>query len=179
MFVNPDARYIFGKTSHQALTNFLEEISKKKGIKFFMPPSIYAELLHFIEPHPVPPKIILIERKPPAKYEKTVPALFLYEFIEEMRERINKGLRIGEKYVRRVLKTKEEGETIKSLRQEYRVALREGIIDSKEDFDLLLLAKELDAYLATSDNGLITWAHKLGIKCITAQELKALIENAS
>ena len=88
-----------------------------------------------------------------------------------MRARINKGLRIAEKYSR--LNNNEE--SIKNLRREYRVALREGVIDSKEDFDLILLAKELDAYLATSDQGLVTWARKLGINCIGAEELKELI----
>jgi predicted DNA-binding protein (UPF0278 family) len=56
------------------------------------------------------------------------------------------------------------------------MALREGIIDSKEDVYLILLAKELNGLLATSDNGLIKWAQKLGIHCIAAQELKKLLE---
>jgi len=65
---------------------------------------------------------------------------------------------------------------IKTLRNEYRQALREGIIDSKEDFDLLLLSKEIKGMLATSDKGLIKWAFKLGVGCISPEELKELIE---
>ena len=119
----------------------------------------------------------------------SIPSLFFYEFIEEFRIRINKGLRIAEKYARKDFKkcweahTKAEGdlrreyeEIIKKLREEYSIALREGIVDSKEDIDLLLLAKELDALLATSDNGLIKWAQKLGVHCIGAEELKKLVE---
>ena len=106
--------------------------------------------------------------------------MFVYEFIEEMRLRINKGLRIAEKYSRKSLhnaagtksKRSPDETLIKTLRQEYRVALREGVLDSKQDFDLLLLAKELNAYLATIDGGLIHWAQKIGICCITAEELK-------
>ncbi|MCM8823261.1 MAG: RNA ligase partner protein [Candidatus Omnitrophica bacterium] len=175
IFVNPDSRIILGETPQQALNNFLELLSKKNNIKCFMPPSIYEELTKFIDTQAIS-KIILINRKPPSKYEINIPSLLFYEFVEEMRNRINKGLRVGEKYVHKALLSDKEEELIKSLREEYRLALREGIIDSKEDVDLLILAKELSAYLATSDNGLIFWADKLGISCISTQELKTIIE---
>ncbi|MCM8773476.1 MAG: RNA ligase partner protein [Candidatus Omnitrophica bacterium] len=176
IFVNPDSRRIWGETPQQALNNFLELLSKKNNIKCFMPPSIYEELTKFIDTQAISSKIILIERKPPSKYEINIPSLLFYEFVEKMRNRINKGLRVGEKYVRKALLSGKEEELIKSLREEYRLALREGIIDSKEDVDLLILAKELSAYLATSDNGLIFWADKLGISCISTQEIKTIIE---
>ena len=94
-----------------------------------------------------------------------------------MRKRINKGLRIAEKYSRPDLKKKNEEQLIQTLRQEYRTALREGMVDSKEDFDLILLAKELKAYLATYDKGLIKWANKLGISCIGSEELKEFFKS--
>ena len=179
IFVNPDSRYVFGKTPTDALNNFLDKIIDKKHINCYMPPSVYEELLNFIESPPSAEKNILITKKPPSSYQTSIPSIFLYEFIEEMRSRINKGLRIAEKYTRRGLKEsvysrEKEEETIQKLRQEYRPALREGIIDSKEDFDLVLLAKEINASLATSDNGLIKWAHKLGITCINSEELKEI-----
>ncbi|RKY37929.1 MAG: RNA ligase partner protein, partial [Candidatus Omnitrophota bacterium] len=117
------------------------------------------------------------DKKPPSKYEIPIPAILLYEFIEEIRIRINKGLRVAEKHSRKGLRGAKEEEIIKNLRNEYRLALREGIIDSKEDFDLILLSKELSAYLATSDKGVIKWAQKLGIICISAEELKNLLTN--
>jgi len=172
IFVNPDSRSSFGHTPKEALNGFLEELKDKKHISCYMPPSVYEELIKFTE-IPSPKKTILINKKPPSSYQTPVPAMLVYEFIEEMRLRINKGLRIAEKYTRKGLK---EEEIIKTLRQEYRVALREGVIDSKEDFDLVLLAKEIGAYLATSDKGLVKWAEKIGISCIGAEELKALME---
>ena len=177
IFVNPDSRYIFGDTPKEALNNFLDNLKGKKHILCYMPPSVDEELMKFIDKSPSKKKTILIHKKPPSSYQSSVPAMLIYEFIEEVRARINKGMRIAEKYSRKILKEggKDEAEIIKSLRQEYRSALREGIIDSKEDFDLVLLAKELDAYLATSDKGLITWAQKLGISCINADELKEII----
>jgi len=176
MFVNPDSRYFFGKTPKESFNNFLELISKKTNITCYMPPSIYEELTKFIGQTNISKKSVLINKKPPSIYELSIPSLMFYEFIEEFRLRINKGLRVAEKFTRRALRSENEEEIIKSLREEYRIALREGIIDSSQDCDLLLLSKELKAYLATSDKGLIKWSHKLGINCITAQELKTLVE---
>ena len=175
IFVNPDSRHLFGRNPDEALLNFLDKIKGKKHISCYMPPSVYEELSKFLEKPPTPQKSVLIRKKPPASYQTPIPSLFIYEFIEEMRKRINKGLRITEKYARRQIKKENEQEIIKSAREEYRVALREGMLDSKEDFDLLLLAKEKKAFLATSDQGLISWAHKLGIKCLSAEELSEVI----
>lgn len=180
IFVNPASRFLFGKTPREALSNFLDKVKDKSHISCYIPPSVYEELITFIEKLPSTQKTLLINKKPPSSYQSSVPAILVYEFIEEMRARVNKGLRIAEKYTRRGLKVHslpdKEEETIKNLRQEYRLALREGIIDSKEDFDLILLAKEINAYLATADLGLIKWAQKLGITCISAEELKEMIE---
>jgi len=183
IFVNPDSRFLFGKTPKEALNSFLQAVADKKDITCYIPPSVYEELSKFIEKPLAANKAVLINKKPPSSYESPVPAMLVYEFIEEMRLRVNKGLRIAEKYCRKEIQQtnggrsrREHEETlIKSLRQEYRTALREGILDSKEDFDLILLAKELSAYLATTDGGLIKWAQKLGICCITPAELKEMI----
>ncbi len=180
IFVNPDSRYVFGNSPIEAFNNFLDKVTGKKHISCYMPPTVYEELLNFLEYSPSPEKNILITKKPPSSYQSSIPSIFLYEFIEEMRSRINKGLRIAEKYTRKGLKEsvysrEKEEATIQKLRQEYRPALREGILDSKEDFDLVLISKEINAYLATSDNGLIKWAHKLGITCINSEELKEVI----
>ncbi|MFH1768534.1 MAG: RNA ligase partner protein [Candidatus Omnitrophota bacterium] len=176
IFINPDARYLFGKTPQEALNNFLEKLDGKDNLICFMPPSIYTELGKFVGSENISKKSVLINKKPPSKYELTIPSLMFYEFIDEMRNRINKGLRVAEKHIRKTAQSKDEQEIIKSLREEYRVALREGIVDSKEDCDLLILTKELGGYLATTDTGLIHWAKKLGINCISPQELNTLLE---
>lgn len=180
IFINPDSRQFFGQSPSEAFLSFLRQLKTKREMSCYMPPSVYEELMKFLEIRLPTKNAILINKKSPASYQTQIPALFLYEFIEEIRNRINKGLRIAEKYSRKVMKLplgQGEEEIIKSLRQEYRTALREGIIDSKEDFDLILLAKDLDAYLVTSDNGLIRWAQKLGIHCLSAEELKHLLES--
>ena len=82
-------------------------------------------------------------------------------------------MRIAEKYTRYGLaKKKNEEDLIKNLRDEFRMALREGIIDSKQDIDLLILAKEIESPILSSDQGLIKWADKLGIEALDLQEIK-------
>jgi RNA ligase partner protein len=142
-----------------------------------MPPSIYQELMDFVDVDKIPKDLqVKIFQKPPRKYEMNVPAFLLYELIEDVRNRIDKGLRVAEQAVREVV-TDTEPETITNLRKKYRSALREGIIDSKEDVDLILLAKELDGILVTADVGIMTWADKLGIRFVESRNLRGIIES--
>lgn len=172
LFVNPEVRESFGRTPTEALEDFLFLASQIPHLEFYMPPSIFEELLNFIEPEKISGDLLVVlQQKPPKKHELTCPAFLLYELIEDMRERINKGLRVAEKAVRGVSKAGEE-EIIKDMRRKYREALREGIIDSKEDVDLILLARELDALLVTADQGIIKWAEKFGIKWLVSSKFK-------
>lgn len=176
IFINPDSFRLFGKNSEGAFCTFIEKAREKK-LPVYMPPSILNETLRFLNKDKIDKKTIsFIRKKPPKKYEIFVPSLFLYEFVEESRARINKGLRIAEKYCRYAYsKRKTEQELIKAAREEYRTALREGIIDSKQDIDLLILAKEISSPLISSDEGLLKWAKKLGIECISSEEIKELL----
>lgn len=172
LFVNPDVRCSFGATPTEAFETFLFLSAQIHILEFYMPPSIFQELMHFVERDKIPAELLLVlHQKPPKMHELKTPAFLLYELIEDIRERVNKGLRIAEKAVRDVEKKSPE-EIIQELRRKYRDALREGIIDSKEDVDLLLLAMELDALLVTADHGLIKWAEKLGIKWLFPEKFK-------
>ena len=110
------------------------------------------------------------------KYEMNVPAFLLYELIEDVRHRIDKGLRVAEQAVREVI-NENEPDTINNLRRKYRSALREGIIDSKEDVDLILLARELDGILVTADKGIMAWADKMGIRYVESRNLRGIINS--
>jgi len=172
LFVNPDVRTSLGNTPTEALETFLFLAAQIHVLEFYMPPSIFSELLHFVERDRISGDLLVIlHQKPPKKHELTCPAFLLYDLIEDMRERVNKGLRIAESAVRSTGKKKID-EIIQDMRRKYRDALREGIIDSKEDVDLLLLAMELDALLITADNGLIRWAEKLGIQWLFPEKFK-------
>ncbi len=178
LFVNPDVRTSLGATPTEALETFLFLAAQIHILEFYMPPSTFGELLHFVEKDRIPGDLLLfLHQKPPKKHELKTPAFLLYELIEDIRERVNKGLRIAEKAVRSAEKKKAD-EVIQDLRRKYREALREGIIDSKEDVDLLLLAMELDALLITADQGLIQWAEKLGIKWLFPEKFKDFLTGA-
>lgn len=178
LFVNPDVRSDLGETPTEALETFLFLAAQIHILEFYMPPSIFEELLHFVDRKRIPGDLLVIlHQKPPKKHELKTPAFLLYELIEDIRERINKGLRVAEKAVRSTEKMKVE-EIIQDLRRKYREALREGIIDSKEDVDLLLLALELDALLITADQGLIKWAEKLGIRWLFPEKFKDYLMGA-
>ena len=177
IFTNPDVYIIFGRTPTTALKNFLKLTMKLEGPNFYMPPSIYEELMNFVDIDKVPKDLqVRIFQKPPKKLEMNVPAFLLYELIEDVRHRIDKGLRVAEQAVREVINDNEP-DTINNLRRKYRSALREGIIDSKEDVDLILLARELDGILVTADNGIMTWADKLGIRYVESRNLRGIINS--
>lgn len=178
LFVNPDVRADLGETPTEALETFLFLAAQIHILEFYMPPSIFEELLHFVDRKKIPGDLLVIlHQKPPKKHELKTPAFLLYELIEDIRERINKGLRVAEKAVRSTEKMKVE-DIIQDLRRKYREALREGVIDSKEDVDLLLLALELDALLITADQGLIKWAEKLGIRWLFPEKFKDYLMGA-
>ncbi|MDP6925253.1 MAG: RNA ligase partner protein [Candidatus Scalindua sp.] len=177
IFTNPDVYITFGRTPTTALKNFLKLIAKMECPNFYMPPSIYEELMDFVDIEKIPKDLqVRIFQKPSMKYEMNVPSFLLYELIEDVRHRIDKGLRVAEQAVREVI-TDNEPEIINNLRRKYRSALREGIIDSKEDVDLILLARELDGVLVTADKGIMTWADKLGIRYVESRNLRGIINS--
>lgn len=178
LFVNPDVRNSLGKSPFEAFETFLILAEQLPSMEFYMPPSAFRELIQFVGKDKIPPSLLLhLYQKPPKKYELKCPAFLLYELIEDMRERINKGLRIAENAIRNAGRI-EADENVKDLRRKYREALREGIIDSKEDVDILLLAMELDALMITADQGLIKWAEKLGIKWLIPEMFKDYLVSA-
>jgi hypothetical protein len=176
LFVNPEVRTSLGRNPTEAISNFLEIAKQLPSLEFYMPPSVFEELMNFVERERLPAELLVyLNQKSPKRYELSTPAFLLYELIEDIRERINKGLRVAEVAVRNTA-ARGTDEVIKDLRRKYREALREGIIDSKEDVDLILLARELDALLVTADQGVSKWADKLGIKWLFPEKFKEYLE---
>ena len=172
LLVNPDIRHGFGSSPTEAINGFVEMAEQAPSLEFYMPTSIFAELMNFVDQKELTGKFVaLMNQRSPSKHELTCPAYILYELVEDMRNRVNKGMRIAEKAVRSVGESNER-DIIQSMRKSYREALREGILDSKEDVDLILLAKELDALLVTVDYGAIAWADKLGVRWLLPEKFK-------
>jgi len=102
-----------------------------------------------------------------------------------MSERVDRGLRVSEKAVRKAEESNgddghsyptEVDEVISDLRREYRDTLRRGVLDSREDFDLLVLARELDAGVVTEDTGIIRWAEDFGLRYLKGRDFPSLLE---
>lgn len=177
IFTNPDIYRQFGEEPHLAFQNFLLLVAELEGeVGVYLPTSVFEELKRMLPQLKLPPRArSVLKVKSPKKYELYIPAFLMYEFIEEIRNRINKGLRVAEEAVM-ALSYKKPEEVLKSLRRKYREVLREGIVDSKEDLEIILLALELDGVVLSADRGVLHMADSLGLRFWEPKEIKETLE---
>jgi hypothetical protein len=177
VFTNPQTSVQFGNTTAAALATFVQLADAVRSkVKIYMPPSIYEELQTFLGDVGTPPRFeLVVSLQPPNRYQIQVPGFLLYELIEDIRSRIDRGLRLAEKAVRETIQENVD-RTINKLRDSYREALRAGLLDSREDVDLILLALELDAALVSSDHGVVRWAERMGVRIIHPEQLRGALE---
>nr|7F3E_A Chain A, RNA-free ribonuclease P [Aquifex aeolicus VF5]7F3E_B Chain B, RNA-free ribonuclease P [Aquifex aeolicus VF5]7F3E_C Chain C, RNA-free ribonuclease P [Aquifex aeolicus VF5]7F3E_D Chain D, RNA-free ribonuclease P [Aquifex aeolicus VF5]7F3E_E Chain E, RNA-free ribonuclease P [Aquifex aeolicus VF5]7F3E_F Chain F, RNA-free ribonuclease P [Aquifex aeolicus VF5]7F3E_G Chain G, RNA-free ribonuclease P [Aquifex aeolicus VF5]7F3E_H Chain H, RNA-free ribonuclease P [Aquifex aeolicus VF5]7F3 len=177
VFTNPEIYRTFEEDQRGAMETFIH-LALNSRAEFYMPTSVYTEMRKIMDVGELWAEFeMVVKIRSPRRFQLTVPADFLYEFIEELRYRINKGLRIAEEHTREASGCEDVGKLIARLREKYREALRQGILDSKEDVDVLLLAYELDGVLVSADEGLRTWADKIGIKLIDPKNFKNILES--
>jgi uncharacterized protein len=183
LFFNMEAGLNLGKKTEEIIVNLTEIISrlkKEKKAEFFMPPSIVSEFLSFFENKEqlfLKNFLSVITIKSPEKSKISFPSTIFYQLVEEIRTRSYRGLNISEEEIesagRKMMEEKDLGKkdfqikigaTIKSFRNRYRNATRTGFLDSIADLDLIVLAKEQDGYLISSDEGVIIWGRSFGVK---------------
>ncbi|PSP75101.1 RNA ligase partner protein [Halobacteriales archaeon QS_1_68_20] len=168
------------------------------NISCYVPPSIHEELGTILREREVDEEVFSrldtwVVRKSPDRYGVTIPAYVVYQFIDEMSDRVDRGLRVSEKALREVEQldpeelagaTDEDGheeymteadQVLSDMRDKYRRALRQGVLDSREDFDLLVLARELDAGVVTEDRGIISWADEFGLRYVRGGQFPTLL----
>ncbi|ABR54688.1 Protein of unknown function UPF0278 [Methanococcus vannielii SB] len=160
--------------------------------------TVYNELIGFLNREGCKNEIIIkvdtwLVKKTPNRYEIKIPSEILYEYIKDLRERINKGMRISENAMYEtaleayILKKPEEknkddvlnevlSKTVNNFRDKYRNALRGGTLDSAPDLDVLLLAKELDAAVVANDEGIEKWAQRLGLRFVNAKDFPFILQ---
>ena len=127
-------------------------------------------------------------KKTPNRYEVKIPAAIFYEYIMVVRQKMNKGRRLAEEFIwessavtSRILNEgegdveKEVGNLVSRFRDKYRLAMRQGILDSAPDLDVLLLAKELEAGVVSSDAGIRRWSEKLGLRFVEAAKFPRML----
>jgi RNA ligase partner protein len=142
-------------------------------VSFFEGQSFFSSLLS------------VLKIKSPTIVDTQFNATVFYQLVEEMRERSYKGLRVAEEAVeqgaKKVIELKDPTrqeyqqilqEPIKKLRERYRQATRFNFLDSVADLDLIVLSKELDGSLVSSDEGVIRWGRVFGIKEIPPASFK-------
>jgi hypothetical protein len=126
-----------------------------------------------------------IVKKSPNRYDTKIPSEIFYEYVQDMRDRMNKGMRVSENAIweaavqslvmmsrgekKAQIETEIIGKAIADFRKRYRQALRKGTLDSAPDLDVLLLAKELGAGVVAADEGIKVWAERLGLRFLSAK----------
>ncbi len=174
-----------------AVERLLDRVATAKlslNISCYIPPSVHDELTGVLVERGVDDRVLSkletwVIKKNPARFEVTIPAELVYQFVDEMSDRVDRGLRVSEKAVRKAEDSRTDGdgrvdvdEVIADLRSEYRSALRRGVLDSREDFDLLVLARELDAGVVTEDTGIIDWAENFGLRYLRGRDFPTLLD---
>ena len=173
LFVNPHAREKFGKNPPSAAAGFIKMISKL-DLQIYMPPAIFAETRNFIGGENAADLALFVKKRAPNTFALYLPAAVFNDFIEDVRLRVNKGLRLAEEFAQD--NRPENDVKLAKLRDKYRDSMRAGILDSKEDFELVLLAKELDASIVTSDEGVIKFANMIGVETLHAERFYSLLK---
>ncbi len=172
LFVNPASRNKFGKTPDAAVKAFVKKI-KNIDADFYIPPMIFKEIKTFIKEKTADSLELCVKKKAPNMHAIYLPAAVFDDFVDDVRTRMSKGLRLAEEFAR---DNRPDNEVkLRKLREKYRSALRTGILDSREDFELLLLAKEIEATIVTSDEGVKKFADSIGCERLDAGRFYALL----
>lgn len=183
LFFNMEAGFDLGKTTQKVVETITKIILKEKQTgraEFFMPPRVVDEFLSFFEDKNqlfIKELLSTITIKSPDQSKFSFAAQIFYELIEDVRVRNYQGLQVAQEEIEHAgrmmtgintTSSKEFqmkiGPVIKKFRQRFRQATRVGFLDSLADLDLILLAKELDGFLVTSDEGVFRWGRKFGVK---------------
>ena len=194
-FFNLEIKSGFGnnpKEIIEAITDYSRKLKKSKSAAFYMPPDIVKEMLTFVNENDDYVKNFLAEIsiKAPERSSVAFPSSNFYEMVQEIRERSYRGLQIAEEEVDATATTmlkegdlskieyqKKVGEHVTRLRERYRNATRTKFLDSVADLDVIVLAKELNGYVVSSDEGVIRWARKFGVKEAVPQVLKQQLDS--
>lgn len=189
-FFNLEIKSGLGESPKEIIINLTKIIKKlnpasagEKKAEFFMPPRVLDEFLTFVDKEEgfIKDFLSLISVKSPNNAKIDFPSSVFYKLVDEIRERSYKGLRIAEEVVdqagqkmigqnnlSKIEYQKTIGDIVTKLRERYRQATRFNFLDSVADLDLIVLSKELDGFLISSDEGVLTWGRIFGIKEVAA-----------
>lgn len=183
LFFNMQANMGLGHKTEEivvAMTKAIQSAKDKGLAEIYMPPPIVAEIESFFDD---PSQTFLqnffaqITVKSPTLGNLQTSATIVGEIILETRNRAFRGMKVGEEEItnaaaafmgKEALGNKEfqmaVGQIVSKYRERFRNATRTGFIDSVADFELIMLACELDGILISTDEGVISWGRKFGVK---------------
>jgi len=181
LFFNMGAGLGLGNKTDEVMKNLTSYAKKLKGtVEFYMPPRVIDEFLSFFEDKNqliIKNLLASLIIKSPDVGKANVPTQIFYQLVDDIRQRSGRGLNIGEEEIIKagqLMLTKKElnkkqfqieiGSVVKGFRDRYRHATRFGFLDSLADLDLIILAKEIDGFLISSDEGVVYWGRVFGIK---------------
>ncbi len=183
LFFNMEPGLGLGKKTEDVIvkaTKAIKALKKEKKIEVLMPPKVVDELMSFFDDKNqsfLKDFLAVVTVKSPHVSTVEFPASVFYNLVSDIRDRSYRGLTIAEEEVKRAGKElqgsssdskqdfeKAIGRHVKNLRDRYRQATRTGFLDSVADLDLIVLAKEQDAYLVSTDEGVIKWGRVFGVK---------------
>ncbi len=195
LFFNIGAGLGMGKTTEEIVVNLTEIIKKlRKNSKavFYMPPRIMDEFLSFFEDQNqefIKNFLSAVNVKSPNPAVTDFSSQVFYRLVEDIRNRSYRGLNIAEEEIvnagemtsGKKFESKKDfqiaiGKFVKNFRDRYRNATRTGFLDSVADLDLIVLSKEVDGFLVTSDEGVLTWGRTFGIKEMPASVFQKRLE---
>ena len=196
LFFNMEAGLDLGEKTEEVvkkLTEMGKELKTTKRAEFYMPPRVVDEFLSFFENKEqsfLKDFLAVIIVKSPDANKMNFPASIFYELVGDIRSRSYRGLNIGEEEIEKAGKTMlnksnlttkdfqmQIGSVVKKFRERYRQATRFGFLDSVADLDLIVLSKELDGSLVSSDEGVIHWGRSFGVKETPVRVWKKRLED--
>ena len=194
-----DAKLVrqFGGSITDAVNQLSELISigrLRLNISCYMPPSTFNELKNFLLENKCTVRDIdqveaWVVRKSPDRYSVLLSSQVIYEYVSDVRDRLDQGMTIVRRAIKEGIKRTEEnllksdGEDTKDLERnlartyedKYRQKMRRGVLDSLPDIDTLILAKELDAGIVSADKGIKAWTERMGIRFVEANFFPQII----
>ncbi len=183
VFFNMEAGLSLGKKTQDVVVNLTEtirELKKNQTGEFFMTPGAIDEFLSFFEDKNqsfIKDFLSVVNVESPDLAKTSFSATVFYKLVEDVRSRNYRGLNIAEEEMEQAVKSfvgqkieeKKDfqikiGSFIKKFRERYRNATRTGFLDSVTDFELIVLAKQKDGFLVSTDSGVLNWGRTFGVK---------------
>jgi len=194
LFFNLQSGLPWGKTSKEVIQEFTKYSKKLTAVgkaSFYMTPGILEEFKSFFtdEPDYLRDFLTSITIQSPNMSESVVGAVVMRELVDEARTRAYRGMKVAEEEIdqaaRRMVGTKELntmqyqkelGIGITKFRERFRHATRFNFLDSSSDFELIMLAKEVNGALVSADEGVVRWGRMIGVKEVSPPQLQASLE---